>query len=199
MKNKSGQFFLFILFFVSGFSSLIYQVSWQRALFSVLGSNIESTTIIVSVFMSGLGIGALSGGLFTKKYSNKTLIIFSVLEVLTGIYGFFSLEIISFIADPGIHSHVITALWSMAVLIIPTLFMGATLPVLTSHINRHFCNAGTSVAALYFFNTTGAALSCIFTVIISFELLGLSGTVSLAASLNLLVGISAFTVYRRRK
>jgi hypothetical protein len=48
---------LSILFFFSGTAALIYQVMWQRMLFTLFGVDLESITIIVSVFMFGLGIG----------------------------------------------------------------------------------------------------------------------------------------------
>ena len=35
---------MYVLFFCSGFPALIYQIVWQRALFSVYGVNIESVT-----------------------------------------------------------------------------------------------------------------------------------------------------------
>src|SRR5437588_891562 len=36
-----------VLFFFSGFPALIYQLTWQRALFRIFGVNIESVTIVV--------------------------------------------------------------------------------------------------------------------------------------------------------
>lgn len=52
------QVILSFLFFFSGCAALIYQVIWQRMLFTIFGVNLESVTIIVSVFMFGLGVGA---------------------------------------------------------------------------------------------------------------------------------------------
>src|SRR5213078_1517436 len=48
-------------FFFSGFPALLYQIVWQRALFTIYGVNIESVTVIVTVFMLGLGLGSLGG------------------------------------------------------------------------------------------------------------------------------------------
>ncbi|MEA2938478.1 MAG: hypothetical protein QOC56_1982, partial [Alphaproteobacteria bacterium] len=42
---------LCVLFFFSGFPALIYQLTWQRALFRIFGVNIESVTIVVTAFM----------------------------------------------------------------------------------------------------------------------------------------------------
>ena len=50
---------LCVLFFLSGFPALIYQLTWQRALFRIFGVNIESVTIVVTAFMLGLGLGSL--------------------------------------------------------------------------------------------------------------------------------------------
>ena len=50
------------IFVLSGFAALIYQVAWQRALFSVYGLNVESVTVVVTAFMLGLGVGSLAGG-----------------------------------------------------------------------------------------------------------------------------------------
>ena len=72
-KKYQGIFFssnewLVSLFFFSGFSALIYQVVWQRMLFTFFGVNIESVTLIVIIFMFGLGVGALIGGLVSKIF-----------------------------------------------------------------------------------------------------------------------------------
>ena len=50
--------FLGPLFFLSGFPALLYQVVWQRSLFSLFGTNVESVTVVVAAFMLGLGLGS---------------------------------------------------------------------------------------------------------------------------------------------
>ena len=55
---------LSFLFLVSGFAAMIYQIVWQRALFTLYGVNIESVTMIVTVFMLGLGMGSLAAFLW---------------------------------------------------------------------------------------------------------------------------------------
>lgn len=41
---------LYLVFFVSGFPALLYQIVWQRALFTLYGVNIESVTVVVTAF-----------------------------------------------------------------------------------------------------------------------------------------------------
>ena len=38
------------LFFCSGFPALIYQIVWQRVLFSIYGVNVQSVAVVVSAF-----------------------------------------------------------------------------------------------------------------------------------------------------
>jgi predicted membrane-bound spermidine synthase len=54
---KSLKFKLLSIFFLSGFSSLIYQVVWQKALSQIIGVDHVSVTLIISLFMLGLGLG----------------------------------------------------------------------------------------------------------------------------------------------
>ena len=64
---------LCVLFFFSGFPALIYQLTWQRALFRIFGVNIESVTIVVTAFMLGLGLGSLVGGWLSKRRGIQVL------------------------------------------------------------------------------------------------------------------------------
>ncbi len=49
------------IFFLSGFAAILYQIVWQRALFTIYGTSVESVTIVVTAFMLGLGFGSLAG------------------------------------------------------------------------------------------------------------------------------------------
>ena len=50
---------LYTVFFASGTAALVYPLVWQRVLFAIYGIDIESVTVVVTVFMLGLGIGSL--------------------------------------------------------------------------------------------------------------------------------------------
>src|SRR6202453_2299947 len=75
------------LFFFSGFPALIYQLTWQRALFRIFGVNIESVTIVVTAFMLGLGLGSLVGGWLSKRRGIPLLPLLATIELLTGCFG----------------------------------------------------------------------------------------------------------------
>src|SRR5215471_5886389 len=63
---------LFLLFFVSGFCGLVYQVVWTRLAFASFGIITPVLSVVISVFMLGLSIGSWAGGRLITPLSLKT-------------------------------------------------------------------------------------------------------------------------------
>jgi MFS family permease len=153
---------LCVLFFFSGFPALIYQLVWQRTLFRIFGVNIESITIVVTAFMLGLGFGSLLGGCLSKRRNVALLPLLAIIEILTGTFGIFSLAIFDQVGA-------LTAGWplpamaavNLGLVMVPTLLMGATLPLLVAHVVRHTEDVGSAVGLLYYANTLGAGAACL--------------------------------------
>src|SRR5690349_17751913 len=152
---------LCVLFFVSGFPALLYQIVWQRTLFAIYGVNIESVTVVVSAFMLGLGLGSLAGGRISRIPGAPLLLLFGGAEIGIAAYGIASLPLFHWVAGftagaPPVQ----TGLLAFALVLIPTILMGATLPLLVAHLVKLSGNVGTSVGILYFVNTLGSAAAC---------------------------------------
>ena len=193
---------LCVLFFFSGFPALIYQLVWQRALFRIFGVNIESVTIVVTAFMLGLGLGGLAGGWLSKRRSLPLLLLLALIEALTGAFGLFSLSIFERVGDAVLGAPLpLTALVTLALVIVPTLLMGATLPLLVGHMVRRSGNVGASVGQLYYVNTLGAGAACLACAVVLFPLLGMRGSVAVAVAFNAAVALGAVAAHlvdRRR-
>jgi spermidine synthase len=194
---------LYLFFFVSGFPALLYQIVWQRALFTLYGVNIESVTMVVTAFMVGLGLGSLLGGMVSRDPRVSPLRVFGFVELSISLYGTLSLKIFHWAAHftagaPPLE----TGLVAFALVAIPTLLMGATLPLLVSYAVRYSNNVGASVGSLYAVNTLGSAYACFCAGLFLMRSLGESRTVALAAGLNALLGTTVlvwhFTVKRGR-
>src|SRR3954469_23673543 len=78
---------LTFLFFVSGWSAILYELVWQRTLFAVVGINIEAVTLIVTEFMLGLGIGSLLGGWLSRAVRTRAVYWFAALELGIAAFG----------------------------------------------------------------------------------------------------------------
>ena len=194
---------LCVLFFCSGFPALIYQLTWQRALFRIFGVNIESVTIIVTAFMLGLGLGSLAGGWLSKRRNIPLLPLLAAIELMTGAFGLFSLEIFDRVGEFTVGLPLATtAAVSLALVIVPTLLMGATLPLLVAHLVRRSGqggqggHVGSAVAILYYANTLGAGAACLACVALLFPFAGMQGAIYVAVGINAAVAAGALIAYR---
>ncbi len=70
---RSETLLLSVLFLCSGMPALLYQIVWQRGLFSIYGVNSQSVVVVVSAFMLGLGLGSLLGGRLSARFPNHGL------------------------------------------------------------------------------------------------------------------------------
>ena len=184
------------VFFLSGIAALIYQIAWQRMLFTAFGVDLESDTIIISVFMAGLGVGAYYGGRIADRFPNHIIQFFALTEIGIGTFGIASPFLIEFVKEVFLHSNVLTvALANFVLLLFPTFLMGSTLPLLTQHLNKYVNNVGNNIGWLYFTNTLGAATACILTGLVLFNYLTLTQVIYLAAVINYIVAIVVFIKY----
>ena len=197
--NALKTLWLLLLFFASGFSALVYQVCWQRALFTLTGTDLESTTIIVVLFMLGLGGGALAGGQIADRLPGRRLQFFAATECVIGLYGLCSLGIISFLGDMPLGAGLAPVFFKAAIALLPpTLLMGTTLPILVAHLYETERNIGVSIGKLYTTNTFGAAMGAASTGFLLFSIFGLSGSVTLAAAVNIAISLIAWMCLSRR-
>jgi hypothetical protein len=185
--------YLALLFFVSGFAALIYQIVWQRVLFADYGVNIESITIIVSLFMAGLGVGSLIGGALSRRFPGRAPQLFLACELLMGLFGTASLPLIHAVSAATLNGNLVQVSVAIyALLCVPTILMGATLPILVGHLHRHYHNVGKSVGMLYCINTLGSAAACFATTEVLFAFGGERAAVILAALCNFVVGVLVY-------
>ena len=197
-EQKWENLLLSVLFLFSGMPALIYQVVWQRALFSIYGVNAESVAVVVSAFMLGLGLGSLAGGWLSARLPRQGILIFGLAELGIAVFGLFSLHIFRWAAAYSAGAHLLSVIiFSFALLLIPTMLMGATLPILVEHLVRRSGRVGASVSRLYFVNTLGSAIACYLCAMVLLREFGQSGSVSIAACLNTVVGGTAYLYGRR--
>ncbi len=193
-----GTRWLSAVFFLSGFSALLYQVVWQRSLFAIYGINVESVTVVVTAFMVGLGLGNLLGGRVSAIRGVSSVLLFSLVELFIGVYGLASLYLFrvvgSFTLDLPLTG---TFFVTFLLVLLPTMAMGCTLPLLIAHFVRIYENVGRSVAMLYYVNTMGSAVASLAAVVLLLKFLGQSGTVRLAVLGNVTVSAMAYLEFRR--
>lgn len=183
---------LAIAFFASGLASLVYQVAWQRILTIPLGVGALSTTMVVSVYMLGLGIGSFIG----SKIADRTRTpyrLYALIQAALGGIGFASVPCLAALERLTSESMPATAfVCNFAFLSLPTILMGITLPLLTAIFTRATGDFTGSVSRLYFLNTLGASAGALITGYVGVPLAGLDGCIYAASGLNCALALLIF-------
>ncbi len=194
-----------LFFFLSGSAGLIYEVVWTRLFADILGSTALSMTSVFSVFLLALALGA---GLFGRVplYGKAALALYGKLEIGIACSATLASTLLilgkSWIAIhlPTSDFYAVTLFYKLlatALLIgIPTLLMGGTLPVILN-ASRQWILPRRIVTLLYGLNTLGAACGTFAAGFFLIWKLGLTLTLAIAISLNLMVGFAALTLARR--
>lgn len=191
---------LYAVFFLSGLAAILYQLIWQRSLFTLYGTSSESVTIVVTAFMLGLGLGGLIGGWISERPNVSLPLVFGLVELAIGLFGVVSLPFFRWVASwTSGATGLGVGVAAMGTVVVPTLLMGATLPLLVAHRVRESGNVGQSVGQLYFVNTLGSAAGALLAALLLFGALGQFRSVLAAAALNLAVaGLVLGASFRRR-
>ena len=194
-------------FFISGLTGLIYEILWSRLIIKIIGSAPFAVSIVVTVFMGGLGLGSYLAGRYIDriKIPGNLLKLYGILELSVGVYGLIlPLLLLGFkpiysILYNQLFNHFllynfVTFIGCTLLFILPVICMGATLPVLSRFYVTNMSHVGTHIGRLYGLNTIGAAAGsfiCGFWII---NIWGVWGSMFFAVTLNVLIGLSCLLI-----
>ena len=199
-------------FLLSGISGLIYEVVWTRMLTYVFGGTTLAISTVLTAFLGGLALGSYLGGKFIDHFK-KPLFAYGALELVIGLYGLMVPTIFSdnFLAPvwqtvvqmfEGVQfiSYLVRFLISVLLLALPTVMMGATLPILSRYLTNVRADVVPfNVGALYTINTVGAIIGTFCCGFILLPTLGVNATVYIAAFLNLVLASTVIFLAQANK
>ena len=183
---------------LSGFCALAYEVLWTRVLIFYVHSTTYAFTIMLSSFLLGIALGSLVfGRLIDKTKQHLTLLAF--IEVLIGLFAILSIWEFSKLNELMVSLTDRLPSWQMFVLaryvgaflimFIPTLLMGIAFPLASKIYSQNQDRLGKYVGNIYSVNTVGSVLGSIVAGFVMIPLLGITNSIILVASLNLILGI----------
>ena len=199
---------LFALFFLSGATSLVYQVLWLRLLILIFGSTLFATSAILTTFMAGLALGAFLAGRAMDGSRRSPLVVYGWLEIGIGLYALVVPTLFEALTpvyrwvwsaggqDSLLLLNAAKFVGIAAVLLLPTTLMGASLPVLAREVAGDPRRIGGQVGALYAVNTFGAVLGTFLAGFVAIPTLGVRRTMMAAAAGNLALGAAAVLLGR---
>jgi spermidine synthase len=193
---------IWLIYFLSGFAALVYQVVWMRMLTPVLGCTVYATATVVSSFMFGFALGSHLAGRWSDRREDL-LRIYSLLEFGIGLSAFALSHAIPLLgpayravvlmtAGEGWASGGLRFALIFATLIVPTTLMGSTLPVMSRFLNRDEKSFGAYLGWLYGINTLGAVFGSLLTGFVLIAWLGQYATLQVGVTLNMLIGLIAW-------
>jgi len=194
-----------LAFFLSGLSGLLYEVLWTRMTTHMIGAAPYAVSLVLAVFMGGLGLGGYLGGRLADRQATASglLRLYAALEAAVGLYALLLPRLFRLckplcafsyrrLYDHPAAYHLFLFLFCAALLLPPVLWMGATLPILCRRITWTGGHWTARLGYLYGLNAVGAALGALLCGFWALENLGLTGTARLAAGLNALVAAGSF-------
>ncbi len=190
-----------VAFLLSGAAALVYQVVWQRVLELSSGIGVYSVAMIVAAFMAGLGIGSHAGGSISQRLRpRRALWAFAGLELGVACFGAFSCAFfydLLYLRGSALYALPWRAgLLHFLSLLLPTLFMGMSLPLLVRATVEDVSGAARTIGWLYSVNVLGASLGALATPWVLIRFFGMRGAVLAAAGANTAACVMALLASR---
>jgi spermidine synthase len=204
--SKSSLWLVGACFILSGATGLIYEILWARMLGLVFGATTFAISAVLAAFMGGLALGSAWAGRLATRIK-RPLKAYGIIEIAIALYALAVPPLFRWIDylyafiweqfRPGFYAF---SLWrfvlSCLVLLVPTMLMGATLPVLSAALLRSPHHTQTAVTRLYTCNLVGAIIGTIGAGFLLLPMIGVRWTIFTAAAINLIVGIAAILIDR---
>jgi len=195
------------LFVLSGFAGLVYQSLWSHYLGLVLGHAAYAQSLVLSIFMGGMALGAWLAARLGLRW-RRLLLAYALAEAAIGLLGLAFHPL--FLGYLGLSEALLPALgdgaagrlypWlTAALLILPAcLLLGATFPLLSAGWLRAAPRQDARVlGGLYSANSLGAALGALGATFVLLPRLGMPGAMAVAGVANLAVAAGAWALSMR--
>jgi len=187
-----------VCFTLSGAAGLIYEVLWMRMLGLVFGATTIAISVVLAAFMGGLAFGSSLAARVAPRIT-RPLRTYAWIEIAIGLYALAlptALRAIDYVdatlwqrIHPGTLSFAIVRfVLATAVLLVPTAFMGATLPVIVAAIRQRGATAPRIISRFYGLNLLGAVIGTLAGGFLLLPNFGMRVTIWIAALINLLIG-----------
>ena len=189
---------------MSGLASMIYEVTWVRLLIPVLGSSTYSFSLMLVGFISGITIGSLIVSRLVQR-SERLMSLLAWCQF--GIVGSLIVTIPWYSRIPYAFwtvAHILTRSettypiflllqfgFSIVIMIVPTIFLGMSLPVATRIAARGVHVLGRSVGTVFSVNTIGTVVGSLAAGLVMIPLIGVKHAMEIGIGVNLLAALLA--------
>src|SRR4030095_9539403 len=165
----------------SGFCGLLYQIVWLRLAFSRFGIVTPVLSVVVAVFMLGLGLGSWASGRWVEALASRfqisPLLLYGLTEALIGLWALFvprwfdlGAAALLNLGETSSTTYLLQSALAITAAILPGCFlMGGTFPLVASYLHASRAPEEHSFSLLYLANVIGAMLGAQLTAIVIIE------------------------------
>lgn len=185
--------------FLAGLAALVWEILWLHFSVLVIGVSAQAAAIVMSVMMFGIALGSWGVGTFLKGLDRKrALRLLALLEVVIGVsglwipLGFQLVEKLDVWGFRWVPDWVTGLQYSGIVLVLglPSIFMGATIPVYARIADR----SNVSLTRMYAANIAGASAGILAVSFIFIPKLGIAWTILVTAGINAMAALLALAL-----
>jgi spermidine synthase len=197
---------------LSGASALGLEVLWSRTLLLVVGSSTQAFALMLATFLGGIALGSLVdarfggrlgpparlAGLLQLCVASASILLLHAATTLPYAY----VELWQDVHGSGAGLLLLRMLPSVALMLVPALFMGASLPALARSLSEGAPagdRSGADVGAAWAANTAGAILGALVAALVALPLLGVARAASAIAAASVAAGLLALLASRSSK
>ncbi|MBX3747940.1 MAG: fused MFS/spermidine synthase [Verrucomicrobiae bacterium] len=187
---------------LSGFVAMLYEVVWTRVLALALGSSTHAFSIMLVTFITGIASGAWVIGRWRRL--RRVFDAFGWAELALAVTLFVSMFFYHLLPywfvrlgtvvarEPANHLvyQGLQLLVCFAVMFVPSLCLGMTLPLASRVATSELARTGRSVGLVFSVNTLGTVLGAALTGLVFLPMLGLAKAFALGVGLNLVIALA---------
>ncbi len=194
--------FLLVLYAVSGFCALGFEVLWTRAFIVSFKSTVYLFSNLLAVFLLGMALGS---HLFSKKGDRlkNPMKLFGISQVGIGLFGILSIFFFLYSADIAFSigsllggmswakDMVVMFLLMLSVFLLPTALMGLSYPLISRMATGSLASMGKSLGTIYAVGTVGGIAGSLMAGFFILPLIGLQAGLIFFSVISLICGYVA--------
>ena len=200
---------VYLIFFLSGFAALVYEISWSRQLGLLFGHTVHAASVVLASYFFGMAIGYALGARWSSRFN--PLVGYAVAELVVAGWAFaipLLLDVSETAAVAPWLSHssffwqtLARVVFSFLLLMPATIALGVTLPMMATWLAKE--NGGMArpedasrVALAYAINTAGALCGVVVATMVLLILVGVTGSSYCAALFSIAAAVIALLIAR---
>jgi spermidine synthase len=179
-----GTWAVYLAIALSGMSALGAEVVWTRLLSLVLGGTVYTFSLILAVFLIGLGIGSSAGALLARQAASARLMLGVCQGLLTAAIAWTAVVISQSLPYWPIVPHLSPSPWytfqldlvrCLWTILPPTCLWGASFPLALVAVARRGHDSGRLVGGVYAANTVGGIVGALVFSLVVVPAIGTAG------------------------